>query len=876
MGKREGLPWASREKKQSTRNLRPASALRRSSFLGRLLRASLAAILTAGLLPLLPVAPVVEEAEALAGTTNYEDAFKIINRRGTPGTISGNILRAASYVNATDSEVVGDSYSSSALLISKTTMPLSMTWRVRASVSFRNFRLLANSSGMGGNMMFGFTEGNNGSSLNGVMLALNANANTSGGYTAYTAQRNMVNSNGTDVSGTRQNISYSPIYEVTFGYDAGADKLTMAGAGSDREYPGVRAALGNKDSAYMVLMGTLNAHYATLGKKPLVNMETYVEFKGVELPNLNPAIREVKLYDASGKLLGPNDVVNSGDKVRVVCRVYNNSSSKGEAYPTTLKLVGSMTSGFTPFADSSHQTRVMTGTGAVVSASSQKMDGATGVSFTLSGTNNVSDRTTDTVVEYWGTISGSAGSAVTVGHQATENTFGLSSSAVKTTLLNERPLKPGDGSGSGVAGTDYHYTRLPVPNANGWNNSPVTVTFYPGEFDQMTLTPSEGATKVLTGADPAWTRSEDTAGISLSSQAKDTDAGAVSTQRAGLVKIDTSAPRIEKDAALEAYTLTDVPADPSKATSGIWRLHRTDSSGAVAAGARAEAFRELPLTDGNGRGTVLPEDVGKLPNGYYVAEDAAGNLSAPLKVSGTEPPSVDRPAGSVVDPGDPGYTAPVGPELGPGSDPVPDPTVTEDAEGLRHAVIEESVPEMIDPAAPPFGGLLGPDEATALMDYRYASASAAMPLAVSDALLDADGNPLASFDTKVPGGCLIRRVITDAQGNTTTILLHYQTTRDNCPPVRPLQPSDPADSDSPQVPGDPLVPTGPVATRPDGTQHVEVACDVTEAVTHGTMDAAGAEALFKRHFATTDVDGGDGVTLTVQSMKNAGGGYLLH
>ena len=243
----------------------------------------------------------------------------------------------------------------------------------------------------------------------------------------------------------------------------------------------------------------------------------------------------------------------------------------------------SMVSGFTPFADSSHQVKVMTGTGAVVSTSTLKMDSTTGVSFNLSGTDNVSDRTTDTVVEYWGTISGSAGSAVTVGHQATEDTFGLSSSAVKTILFNERPLKPGDGSGSGAAGHDYHYTRLPAPNANGWNTSPVTVTFYPGDFDQMTLTPSEGAAKVLTVSDPAWTRSDDTAGVSLSAQAKDTATGAVSTQRAGLVKIDTSAPRIEGGGAL-GYTLTDVPVDASKATSGIWRLHRTDSSGAVAAG----------------------------------------------------------------------------------------------------------------------------------------------------------------------------------------------------------------------------------------------------------------------------------------------------
>ena len=480
-------------------------------------------------------------------------------------------------------------------------------------------------------------------------------------------------------------------------------------------------------------------------------------------------------------------------------------------------------------------------------------------------------------ISWEATISGSAGEAVALSQALVEDSFQGTTDIDTRILVAEQPLIPAPGdadpddpSSWGTPGHDYHYTRLPLANENGWNTSPVTVTFYPGDYDVMELTPSEGAAKTLTGADPAWTRDADTEGVALSAQARDTDSGAISTQKAGTVKIDTSAPRIEKDAALSAYTVTDVPADASKATSGIWRLHRTGASGAAAADGRAAAFREFPLTDGNG---TASQAVGNLPNGWYVAEDAAGNLSAPLKVSGTEPPGIDRPAGSVVDPDDPNPPAPVGPPVGPG-DNVPDPTVTEDADGLRHAVIEESVSEMIDPAAPPFGGLLGPDEATALMDYRYADSSAAAPTAKVDALLDADGNPLASFDTKVPGECLIRRVITDAQGNTTTINLHYRTTRDSCPVVRPLEPADPADPGGPQVPGEPLEPTGPVAVRPDGTQSVEVACEVTEAVTHGTMGAAGAEALLRRHFALSDVDGGDSVTLTVQSMKNAAGNAI--
>lgn len=116
-------------------------------------------------------------------------------------------------------------------------------------------------------------------------------------------------------------------------------------------------------------------------------------------------------------------------------------------------------------------------------------------------------------------------------------------------------------------------------------------------------------------------------------------------------------------------------------------------------------------------------------------------------------------------------------------------------------------------------------------------------------------------------------MITDSQGNTTTINLHYKVVRDNCPVVRPLEPVNPDEPTGPTQPGDPLTPDGPVTTRPDGTQTVEVSCDVTEAVTHGTMGAAGAEALLRRHFDLAGVDG-NGVTVTVQSMENAAGNQL--
>ena len=874
MGKSGKQPWANWEKRRDVRDLHSTPNSRRSLFFGRILRASLAVILAAGLLPLLPVAPIVEEAEGLEGTTNYDDFFNVKNRSGSPASISGNRLRAASTVRTSDyGWYNGDRWMSGGAFVSKAPVSLDYSWEAQLQAYLATPNAGASHNSIGSNIQLGLSTNPNPNQASGLIGATSWQYRASGGLQAPTVLMNQMAGGivtGTLADGgTLGNASSIPISLL---YDATADTLTFSASGRRVSYPNIRSYFGSA-SVYLFLQSSITWRNATETGTTVAhanapaNMTNNLDFNSLTLPYLDLDLRSIVVSEAAtDKILQPTDVVPAGTVLKIDCTVRNSSPRAGtEKYSTSLKMTGP-TQNITPIVSTAYP---VTSGGSLVTTTKNgnTVDGANGVPVTLIGSQ-------DTHVIYYAQVDQSDGRAVKLSHVLEENVF-KGRTAVKTAVLfNERPLKPGDGSGSGAAGHDYHYTRLPAPNANGWNTSPVTVTFYPGDFDQMTLTPSEGAAKVLTGDDPAWMRSDDTAGVSLSAQAKDTESGAVSTQRAGLVKIDTSAPRIEGGGAL-GYTLTDVPADASKATSGIWRLHRTDSSGgAVAAAARAAATREFPLTNGDGTPT---QAVGKLPNGWYVAEDAAGNLSAPLKVSSTEPPSVERPAGSQVDPGDPGYAPPVGPPLGPGSDPVPAPAVKEDGEGLRHALIEESVSQMIDPAAPPFGGLLEPAEATALMDYRYAASSTAAPTTTVDTLLGADGNPLASFDTKVPGECTVKRVIADAQGNTTTILLHYRTVRDSCPPVRPLQPSDPADPDSPKVPGDPLVPTGPVATRPDGTQHVEVACDVTEAVTHGTMDAAGAEALFKRHFAATDVDGGDGVTLTVQSMKNSsGGGYLLH
>ena len=627
--------------------------------------------------------------------------------------------------------------------------------------------------------------------------------------------------------------------------------------------------MGN--SAYLFIFGGIIWVNSTNPLSPQIatNMGASITFQSMSLPNLTPEIRDVKVYRADGTEIGRDDYVTVGDKVRVECTVRNSNTAAvangfSEQYPMHVKLADTAahpTRGLAPFADGSHPVQV-NGSTVATSLNDSTIQGTNGVPVTLVG----NDATT---VSWWAEVSGAQGGAVTLSQELIEDSFqGRQYSTVE--LVDERPLTPGDGTGSGEAGSDYHYTRLPAPNANGWNSSPVTVTFYPGDYDSMDLS-AGGESATLTAASPSWTRSADTAGVDLSAQARKSSDGGdiVSVTRAGKVKIDSEAPRLMATGrALGAYSADDSPSDSSKVSSGLWRLHRTGSSGAVS---DATVYRTFATTGSAGdlAGASQAESLGELPNGYWVVEDAAGNTSAPLKVGETEPPAVGRP-----DPDAPGAPDPAGPPYDPAKDPVPAPEETEDGDGLRHAVIEKAVTEIIDPAAPPFGGALDAAKAKAMMDYRYAASSAAGIASVSDELLDAGGSPIASLDTTSPGECLVRRVITDSQGNTTTINLRYRCVRDSCPPVSPLQPKDPADPAGPKVPGDPLRPAGPVTTGPDGTQHVEVAADVTEAVARGVMGYDGAEALLRRHFALGTAGGGAAPSVAVQSMEDASGNRL--
>ena len=529
-GERLQTSW---EREQSACASKTSSGRKRISLLGRLLRGAMAVLLMAGLLPLVPGSPSAEEAEGLEGTTKYEDFFKPLNYAGEPASIDGNILRVG----------IADSYSpapslplelqSCAIFVSKRPVSLLSSWEVRftASSSFLNTRYEIDQITIGYHP--GFSKTSDATSGKWVWDYGSVWKRSTGLQEAYMRVRNVDTGNTFNSS----TVPWNSNAQITFRYDAKTDAVSCITPGGAITTPNLRSTL--KNSAYLVLGGFLQWIQNKNGSYPPTGMFVDCEFSSMSLPNLTPEIRDAKIYRADGTEIGRDDAVNPGDKVRVACTVRNSNTAAvsdkfSEQFPMHVKLADTAahpTKGLTPFADGNHPVQV-NGSTVATSLGDDTIQGANGVPVTLVG----NDATT---VSWWATVSGAQGGAVTLSQQLIEDSFGGSVYST-VELVNERPLTPGGGgegadpndpSTWGDAGKDYHYTRLPAANVNGWNSSPVTVTFYPGDYDVMDLAPSQGSAKSLTAADPAWTQSADTVGIDLSAQAKNTDTGAVSVTR---------------------------------------------------------------------------------------------------------------------------------------------------------------------------------------------------------------------------------------------------------------------------------------------------------------------------------------------------------
>ncbi|WP_296012894.1 hypothetical protein [uncultured Adlercreutzia sp.] len=436
------------------------------------------------------------------------------------------------------------------------------------------------------------------------------------------------------------------------------------------------------DSAYLFLGGSLywrSKDGLAVANAPQGTLE--LTFNSMSLPHLNPQISSIKLYrlnQATGKfdiLVQPTDELDDDEVVQAVCTVINaNASSAASGYSERfnmhLKLADTAenpTRGIAPFADAAHPLQV-DGKTVATAPGDNTLTGANGVPLTLVGTTPVE-------VSYYAKVNqGSA--AVSVSHELIEDSF--QGSQFKTVeLLPKRALVPGDpGDPTLKPGTDYHYTRLPAANENGWNGiatSPVDVTFYAGDFDRFTVTGAGGSALGTLAGGQKWTQSADIDALLVTYQAKNTVSEALSTTGEDIIRIDTQAPSLSHDAATGALTANDTGA-AGKATSGIWKVERVKAGGrpfsaeditpqastaaeplipggtsAATAYADEQTSWDFPIADGKGAAT---QTVAGAQPGFYVATDAAGNRSAVFEVKEPETP---------VDPGPDDPTPPVDP-----------------------------------------------------------------------------------------------------------------------------------------------------------------------------------------------------------------------
>ncbi len=587
-------------------------------------------------------------------------------------------------------------------------------------------------------------------------------------------------------------------------------------------------------------------HWLKSGTTPKGTIKAH--FNSARYTHYTPQFVSTELLDEDGNTMTDEEklALQDGDVVTVRATVKNTHPDAGKEIvydhltlvPEDDEKVKKYPTAGLDILTGAEQTVTVDGK-AVTNASGQPYDvSGEGIPFGCTAAGNV--------ITYKAKINNPDGKSVTVGQRMSDDFFG-SKQYSGAELIPAQPLVPADPEKpAGEAGKDYHYTRT-SPNENGWNNSDVAITFYPGDFNQFYIKdPEEGTVHATLTSEKEPLLYTDETETPVALQAENSESGAKSVRNDDVIKVDKVPPTLTAASPAPALFGFRRAAAPASAVtladnlSGIWKLERYDT--ASKEWVAAETF-DLP-TEGAEKGNGKASESATInQNGLYRAVDAAGNVGEATPVSFNAPPSV----------------TPTDPEA-----PALEPEEETDGGGLRHAAASDSMSEYIDKTAPLYGGRFTLEDAAELMAQRYGFASNVerddslnYTYAITQKGVDVSGQ---GVDTTQAGSFVVVCTATDADGNTTTLYLTDTLIDPDAPPLVERQ-----EEGTPPVgpPFDPLKPVPQPVIKEDtetGRYHAYVYEQIAEGVREpgvygGSLTGEVAQQIFAGRYGFVSQQG---------------------
>ena len=805
---------------------------------------------------LTPAWAFAEEAEGDGGDSSSEfvgafdlrDIFEFKQTAGRGGYISENFMHLADRIDSAVNSADNSLYSDSSGVFSHREVSLQSNWEFES-----NFSLQVDKSKVreGGAVQFVLMDEETDETF--AFVQLGKLAGREGYLIAFCTGLYY----GTPLqSTTLEEDDVKGVHTLHVSYEASTRMLTV-------EYAGKTCArklnLPGKNLAKVRMSASI--HYEI--SAPL-DTESKIEgeFVSAKYTHYQPQFVSTELLDEDGNTMTDAEkmALQDGDVVTVRSTVKNNHPEAGaEIVYAHLNLVpeGDEKAEKYPTAGLD----ILQGDEQTVTVDGKTVVGEDGNPYDVSGEGiPIGVSAAGNVITYKAKINNPDGETVTVGQRMSDDFFG-SKQYSSAELVPAQPLTPGDPEKpEGEAGKDYHYTRT-APNENGWNNSDVAITFYPGDFDKFYIKdPKEGTVEAALTSEEAPLIYSDETEKPVALQAENSGNGAKSVRKDDVIKVDKVPPSLSTAApALLTYrSARTAPAQSATLTdnlSGVWKLERYDA--AAQEWVTAQTF-ELPTEGANKGNGNTSESAAIGQNGLYRTVDAAGNVGAATPVSFNAPPSA----------------TPKDPDA-----PALEPEEETDEGGLRHATAADSMEEYVDRENPLYGGRFTLEDAQGLFAERYDFAS---QVARDDTLsysytIAQEGEDVsgAGVDTAQAGAFTVTCVVTDADGNTTTLTLTDTLIDPNAPPLVERQ----EEGAPPVGPAfDPLKPAPQPVVKEDpetGRAHAYVYETITEAVGDpaaygGKLTGGVAQQIFAGRYGFVSQQGDDTLTLSPIAVTKEG------